>query len=102
MSARKHSTRSRIMTAKRTKTTGANKAKSAKVKPKLAVFETDSVTTPKQQAVREAAAKKLARLEALDASGPTPEPSKAGSEADGAKEAAPAPTARKKTRAAKP
>jgi hypothetical protein len=88
------------MTAKKTKTTGANKAKTGKTKPKLAVFETDAVTTPKQQAAREAAAKKLARLEALDASGPTPEPSKAGSEANGAKEAAPAAT--KKAKAAKP
>jgi hypothetical protein len=88
------------MTAKKTKTTGTKK--SAKGKPKLAVFEADAVTTPKQQAVREAAAKKLARLEALDASGPTPEPSKAGAtaEADGAKEAAPAAT--KKSKAAKP
>jgi hypothetical protein len=86
------------MTAKKTKTTGAKKAKTAKGKPKLAVFETDAVTTPKQQAAREAAAKKLARLEALDPPGPTPEPSKAGS--DGAREAAPAAT--KKSKAAKP
>jgi hypothetical protein len=90
------------MTAKKTKTTGANKAKTGKTKPKLAAFETDAVTTPKQQAVREAAAKKLARLEALDPPGATPEPSKTGAtaEADGAKEAAPAAT--KKAKAAKP
>ena len=37
MSARRHPTRSRTMTAKKTKTTGAKKA--AKAKPKLAVFE---------------------------------------------------------------
>jgi len=88
------------MTAKKTNTTGANKAKAAKGKPKLTVFETDAVTTPKQQAAREAAAKKLARLEALDPPGPTPEPSKAGSETNGAKEATPAAT--KKPKVAKP
>jgi len=77
------------MTAKKSKTTGAKKAQSAKAKPKLAVFD---------EAARAASAKKLARLEALDAPGTA----KTGGEADGAKEAAPASTRAKKTKAAKP
>jgi hypothetical protein len=89
MSARKHPTRSRIMTAKKSKTTGAKKAKADKGKPKLGVFD---------ETAREASAKKLARLEALDA----PETTRNGDEADGAKEAAPASTRAKKTKAAKP
>jgi len=76
------------MTAKKTKSTGAKKAKSAKAKPKLGVFN---------ETAREASAKKLARLEALDA----PEASKTGDEREGAKEAAPTPATKKKTKAAK-
>jgi HB1, ASXL, restriction endonuclease HTH domain len=89
MSARKHPTRSRIMTAKKSKTTGAKKAPTGKAKPKLGVFE---------ETAGEASAKKLARLEALDA----PETAKTGDEADGAKESAPASTRATKTKAAKP
>ena len=52
----------------KTKTTGSKTAKGAKAKPKLAVFDAAAVT-PKRQATREASAKKLARLETLDAAG---------------------------------
>ena len=76
------------MIAKKSKTAGAKKAKSAKAKPKLGVFD---------ETAREASAKKLARLEALDA----PEATKTGDEGEGAKEAAPTPATKKKTKAAK-
>lgn len=51
------------MSAKKSKTTGAKKAK-----PKLAVFADGDAATPKQRVAREASAKKLARLEALEGS----------------------------------
>jgi hypothetical protein len=72
---------------KKSKTTGAKKAPTGKAKPKLGVFD---------QTARVASAKKLARLQALDA----PEATKTGDEADGAKEAAPASTRAKKPKAA--
>jgi len=77
------------MIAKKIKTAGAKKAKSAKAKPKLGVFD---------EAAHEASAKKLARLEALDA----PEATKTEDEPDAAKEAAPASTRANKTKATKP
>jgi hypothetical protein len=48
------------MTAKKSKATGAKKAQTGKAKPKLGVFD---------ETARAASAKKLARLEALDAPG---------------------------------
>ena len=56
------------MTTKKTKTTDVKKTKTAKARAKLAVFDADApATTRKQQATREASAKKLARLEATEA-----------------------------------
>src|SRR6185312_7605178 len=93
MSARRRSTRSRTMTGKKTSTKKATKGK-----PKPAVLGDAPTATPKKQSAQDSAAKKLARLEALDAPGMAPEAG-GGTKVEAVKEA-PAPA--RKAKAAKP
>jgi hypothetical protein len=93
------------MSAKKTKTTGAKKTLVAKAKPKLAVFEGDAPAKGKgrkQRMAGDESAKKLARLEALDAPAAVAESPTAADASTAEGDAAEAAIPTKKPKAAKP